>query len=308
MYFPYLRGRQFELIALRELIEGKIIGNNILPIIEPIKLSSTLLTTLTSFTEEQRSIAVIHNPQVGSFSADIAELKNPITDKYLQLLKSKYIIKSHILNKDSDNELKGLLALKITKQELLIISNSRECLDKYTNNFSAEKPRYNLIPDESAFRRKVKDNKVIFNDKFQKLNRNCDYKGIDEVFSDDHLYYGDDGFIGFSDYSIVGSEYTEGGFAPYAVAIHIVYFDDEQILRIKHFVSESNEGIHDPAKKFYEALTKLAKWQEKKKLDTFGMNVFMEHYKNKTYPGLGTVKKLAIMHHIELLSKYLDQV
>lgn len=27
MYFPYLRGRQFELIALRELIEKNLIGN-----------------------------------------------------------------------------------------------------------------------------------------------------------------------------------------------------------------------------------------------------------------------------------------
>ena len=34
MYFPYLRGRQFELIALRELVERKKIGQNIIPIIE----------------------------------------------------------------------------------------------------------------------------------------------------------------------------------------------------------------------------------------------------------------------------------
>lgn len=27
----------------------------------------------------------------------------------------------------------------------------------------------------------------------------------------------------------------------------------------------------------------------------------------ESYPGLGTVKKLSIMHHIELVGKYLDQ-
>ena len=37
MYFPYLRGRQFELIALRELLENDLIGDKIIPIIEPIK-------------------------------------------------------------------------------------------------------------------------------------------------------------------------------------------------------------------------------------------------------------------------------
>ena len=45
MYFPYLRGRQFELIALRELLEGKRISEKVIPIIEPVKPSSTLLKT-----------------------------------------------------------------------------------------------------------------------------------------------------------------------------------------------------------------------------------------------------------------------
>lgn len=43
MYFPYLRGRQFELIALRELLENGVLSDRIIPIIEPVKLSSTLI-------------------------------------------------------------------------------------------------------------------------------------------------------------------------------------------------------------------------------------------------------------------------
>ena len=38
MYFPYLRGRQFELIALRELVEKDVLSGRIMPIIEPVKL------------------------------------------------------------------------------------------------------------------------------------------------------------------------------------------------------------------------------------------------------------------------------
>ncbi|WP_434509785.1 hypothetical protein [Desulfitobacterium sp. AusDCA] len=38
MYFPYLRGGQFELIAIRELIEQSLIGESIIPVIEPVKL------------------------------------------------------------------------------------------------------------------------------------------------------------------------------------------------------------------------------------------------------------------------------
>ena len=55
MYFPYLRGRQFELIALRELLEGERIGQEIIPIIEPVKPSATLLKTLECFMDEQIS-------------------------------------------------------------------------------------------------------------------------------------------------------------------------------------------------------------------------------------------------------------
>ena len=88
----------------------------------------------------------------------------------------------------------------------------------------------------------------------------------------------EDGYVGFSDYSIVGKEYNETGFAPYAVAIHIVYFDTDDSLRVKHFVSDSNDDISDPAGKFQEALSKLVEWNEEKQLDTVAMKEFEDLY------------------------------
>ena len=76
-----------------------------------------------------------------------------------------------------------------------------------------------------------------------------------------------------------------------------------------HFVSESNDDIQNPAKKFYEAVRKLEKWARKNDIPmTAGLKIFFEHYENQTYPGLGSVKKLSLIHHLELISKYLDQV
>lgn len=117
-----------------------------------------------------------------------------------------------------------------------------------------------------------------------------------------------DNYVGFGDYSIVGREYIESGFAPYAVAIHIVYFADDSSLRIKHFVSDSNDDISDVAGKFYEAVTKLHNWYvrgQEKQLTT-GLKILLDHYENQTYPGLPTLKKLSIMHHLELVGSYLD--
>jgi hypothetical protein len=43
-------------------------------------------------------------------------------------------------------------------------------------------------------------------------------------------------------------------------------------------------------------------------MNTLGLTGLLTHFKNETYPGLGTVKKLTMMHHIELVGQYLDGV
>ena len=155
-------------------------------------------------------------------------------------------------------------------------------------------------------------NKVLLENKFNKTARNSDYLcNDDEHFSDDHLYFSSEDFKGFSDYSIVGNDYSESGFAPYAVAIHIVYFYNNLELRIKHFVSDSNEDISNPAGKFSEALDKLIYWISTEKNNpnfkyTYALSQFEEFYNLSKYPGLGTVKKLCIMHHLELINSYLE--
>jgi len=127
-------------------------------------------------------------------------------------------------------------------------------------------------------------------------------------FSEDHLYYQEEGYVGFGDYSIIGDEFTESGFAPYAVAIHIVYFAEDKTLRIKHFKSDSNDDISDVAGKFHEAVTKLAKWWQEFNQQsqlTKALSILLDHCKNGYYPGLPTIKKLSIMLHLELVNKYL---
>ena len=103
----------------------------------------------------------------------------------------------------------------------------------------------------------------------------------------------------------MGKTYNDSGFAPYAVAIHIVYPANDE-LRIHHFVSDSNDDITDVAGKFGEAVEKLAKWyqsRDKNRIDTYGMKEFEQLYATKSFPGLGVVKKLSIMHHLELMEK-----
>lgn len=316
MYFPYVRGRQYELLALRDLSEKKLLGNFVTPIIEPVKLSPTLNKTMTAFIRGKQPLSVIRNPIVGSFLKDLSDVQKGSKDEvYKQVFLRQYddpvVIKSVIMQQNAMGLLKHWDEKSVSKSQLLVINNQREYLELYEQLFDGAVPRFALMPDESAFRRKVRHHKVLLEDKFEKQSRNADYqKNTDEFFSDAHLYFKEDGFVGFADYSVVGNEYLEAGFAPYAVAIHIVYFADDKSLHVKHFVSDSNEGIKNPALKFYEAVSKLDNWYNNDPHPvqlTLGLQTFLEHYKQQTYPGLGTVKKLSLMHHIELMGKYLSE-
>lgn len=308
MYFPIFRGRQFELIALRECISKKILSEKIIPVVEPVKMSSTYISTIDSFIKEGRPIAVIRNPQVGSWTKDLKKESNTkILEQTREQLKEKSVISSFYVTSTLATCVAFAESNGISVEALAFLCNNPDCIGHYEKVIGSRVPRYNIIPDKGDYRRRIRPNRIVCEDHFPKQTRNIDYLDIaDEFFSSDHLYYFDDGYKGFSDYSVVGEEYSETGFAPYAVAIHIVYFDDNNALRIAHFVSDSNDDISDPARKFEEAVSKLVAWNKTMHLDTIGVKEFEKAYVNKTYPGLGVVKKYSIMHHLELMSRYLD--
>lgn len=306
MYLPYLRGRQFELIALRELVEKEVLSKNIIPVIELVKLNSTLIKTITKYKEEGRALCIITNPQVGSFYDDYQDSKNEkLVERFNKVIGETDTLLFAKILKPKDTSADAFIEKH--GNSMITICTNKDAIPIYENYFANQDVKFNLILDDSGFRRKIRSNRVMLDDNFNKLERNTDYNIVDdEPFSEDHLFYLDDDYKGFSDYSIVGDEYSDTGFAPYAVAIHIVYFADDDSLRIKHFVSDSNDDISDPAGKFREALSKLVEWNKTMRLNTLGIKEFEDLFQREAYPGLGTVKKLSIMHHIELIGRYLD--
>ncbi len=303
MYFPYLRGRQFELIALRELVENQLIGKHIYPVIEPVKLSSTLTKTLEIYKKNDRNLTIIMNPCVGNLNhTKLTDEEDKVCKSMNEIINDSKIKKAFHLSKFIPDYTDNI-------QDLILIAKNRDTVTSYNDIYSREvEPLYTLMLDESDFRRTIRNkHRVLLSDNFRKQEKNANYENADEFYTRDHLYYQDDGYVGFSDFSIVGDEYTESGFAPYAVAIHIVYFDDNKEMRVKHFVSDTNDDYSDTTGKFNEALEKLIKWNKEMKLDTHAMKIFQKLYDEESYPGLGTVKKLSIMHHIELVSRFLDE-
>lgn len=303
MYIPYLRGKQYELSALKSLInDGLISSENIVPVIEPVTNASSFAKSINFFNEMEFPVYTIINPQVGNF--EIFTNGHPIHDQNhnqyeaILMTNADILTLSNLINPSSD---------------LIAIFNRSEDLDSYTtlNSHFSNQSIYLVNPSLRHGRIIDTNNQVgLLRDCFIRQERNADYADYeDEFFSEDHLHFREEGYVAFSDYSTVSAEYQDNGFAPRAIAIHIVYFDSDDRLRIKHFVSDTNNDTSNPAGKFAEALRKLVDWASgiEEKNQSTGLNSFIELYNQSQYSGLGIVKKLSIMHHLEIMNRYLSE-
>lgn len=307
MYFPYLRGKQYELIALRELSEVLAVNSDkISPIIEPVKNSSTLKTTLKEFKLKDINFNIILNPEEGDSKPDTNELIDVVkkqlhnyTNYQIALIvKEETNISEYLdLLKKSNIDFDGITLIHFAITEApAVIDFSGDF--NFINNvvyFKKTSRRY--------YRRFDKNTCVGLEDFFDSQIRNADYLKIqDSQFSEEHLFYKQDGFKGFSDFLTIGDNYSETGFLPYAVAIHLSYIDTQKRIRIRHFVSDSNEDATDVGGKFAEALEKLISWCNSNEIiETTALSQFRKLHSTGHFPGLGSIKKLSIMHHIELV-------
>ena len=310
MYQPYIRGKQFELIGIRELTATVLQPNEskVSPIIEPVKNSSTLKTTLKELVNRGINFTIIINPQVGTFTDtnDIFNVLRSCINGYKNY-QIGVIFHSRINHTDTVEILREntdiIHSLSIIHNTAF--DNIAGIITSYQEFFTIKYNVINLsLTGRRYFRNFNRPTLIEFDDYFNAQTKNADYLQVDESnFSEEHLYYRDEGFEGFSDYLSIGEEYSETGFLPYAVAIHLSYDDDQHRIKIKHFVSNSNDDQSDVAGKFEEALQKLIKWCDETGYNSVAIPEFRRYYENGHFPGLGTLKKLSLMNHIDLVLK-----
>ena len=320
MYFPYLRGRQNELLCLRELLDVGKLSSKIIPIIEPVKFSSTLFSTLTKFIEMGHQVIVIRNPEVGSFRKESGDMIKNIEKEsdekkkekirktlegYKEVWNNPQIQKAYLVD---DDVISMVREKKLDAKDVVMI-NIKKGNYRYYEEYGEEIiGKYTVVPKGGDFEDIIEDDIIILEDSYRKAKRNIDYiENPDELFCRTHIVYKKRGFVGFSDFSMVGNDFDESGFAPLAIAIHIMYFGNRDELKIHHFVSESNESISDPARKFEEAMNKLVNWENFDIIPkTIGLDNLIECNNIGKFPGLGVIKKYSLMHHIQMMGEYLE--
>ncbi len=310
MYFPYLRGKQFELIALREFAIQYPNTEQIIPIIEPVKSTFNGLTTAARIMFEQNlRFALVLNPADGDFKRITKDILSEISilSENMEKWIPTFLYQNNgetILSAIQDQELNNVM---------VIFKNGIDISDSILNFLSHSQIQYivNGDPNSRITMRRLSllENKRIIrlDNCFAEQPRNADYLNIPEdKFTEQHRFYSDDHFYGISDYTALPKDFIDGGMLPYAVAIHMTYEKNQDEIYVRHFVSDTNDDQSNIQRKFFEAATKL-KYFFTDRTKTTAINELITLLDDEKYPGLGVIKKLSIKNHIELMNSILTE-
>jgi len=312
MYHPYFRGKQYELITIRETAQ-LLAASGFIPIIEPVKESlGGLERTLKSVCDAHGRAVVIVNPHHG----DLAEDGEGIGILLNGPFREKPTIEVGVLLKEETTiaEVRGFMARHNEAQIVFVHAGFTDAAGLVAALGERTRRSRHVFFDLKSGKLYRKHfagaQRILLRDGFQK-RRNADHPPI-ELFSDLHVTYDDEGMNGFGDFLIVGDEYSESGGPAYAVAIHLTFIDPDQEnqMYIYHFVSRRKDTPTDPAGKFAEALEGMIQKLREPRCKIFestAVGEFRELHAKKHFPGLGYVKKLSMKHHIETMANFLGR-
>lgn len=305
-YYPYFRGKQFELILLRE--EAEFIGRHgIRPIVEPVKrgLSSLARALQPLLGNRTTSPIVIVNPAVGEFAERGGNLSYSLPYEFFaeRAVAPAVLLSPHV----SEQEVLELVGRFATLRPMLVHDGYAhiEGIQSIAKEFELGGHIFcGDVLDVRYRKRFSREPRVLLQDGFpQRTSNRAHGEAAETRFSGLHAVFSEFGLQGFGDYSIVGKPFREGGGPAYAVAIHLTYVDSEGDLAIQHFVSDRVDSPVDPAGKFQEALAKLVTWFNvtSPANQTDAAREFCALYVAGHFPGLGVVKKLSMKHHLEMV-------
>lgn len=311
MYHPYFRGKQFELIAIRETAV-LMSESGFVPIIEPVREAlKGLERTLAAICEAGGKGIVIINPTHGDHAEDGMSISTLLENGFL----------------DKEGISAGILLTNEMGIDDAIACHAKHqahCPVFIHAGFTEAKKLAEALGDDLAetrhvffekhchklYRKHLKGSKarILLRDGFER-RRNADHPAV-ELFSDLHLTFEEEDMDGFGDFLIVGDDYVEGGGPAYAVAIHLTFLDPDkdEVMYIYHFVSTTKDTPTDPGGKFAQALSKLIVELDSgtsKLFPSTAIAEFRELHEKGHFPGLGQVKKLSMRHHIETLADFL---
>ena len=312
MYHPYFRGKQYELITIREMAPT-LKSAGFRPIIEPVRKElNGLHKALDALVEVDGRAIIIVNPHHGEMHNAGAPLAELLEAEYLDApgVSAGILLRQNM----TPDEAVVRFEQHAAHNPVLIHAGFSDAKALAERLAPRTKEQSHVFLDQycgKLYQKHFKESyRVLLRDGFQR-KKNKDYDLL-EPFSDLHATFADEGMDGFGDFLIVGDEYSDSGGPAWAVAIHLTFIDPDQddSMQIYHFKSERQNTPTDPAGKFAEALEEmmeiLGSPGSSKVFETQAVKEFRILYEQGHFPGLGYVKKLSMNHHIETLAHYFE--
>ncbi len=312
MYFPYLRSKQYELLALREIVSKWHGSGLVLPIIEPIsKTDRDLKLFAKALSKAGARYILIENPSVGARKGEQKYIQSLIDSN--KALNSKIGI-AYIVLKDTKKSDVARFSARHSGHKLTLVH--REVADDLVEilKFSAVKDfEYNVVVkgkliSQGQISKFPVGNLVVVQDGFLKKPRNADYPS-EEKFESLYAVYSELGYAGYGDFSIVGNNFSDGGGGKlYTVAIHLTV-DRQKDIYTKHFLSEKRDYEDKRDTLIKEALREAVTFikSNKRLLDfSIGCQEFVDIYDSGSSTSLALLKKYSMKHHTELMIELLS--
>lgn len=303
-YFPFLRGKQNELMALRDLAEGIAESGALVPIIEPVNGNSTTRISIDKYIEASMPFLLVCNPSYGAFASRPERLFTNIISETLMEY-DNWTPALQVARESTHHELSAFLKRYSEYGAAVIYKGVPGNASAQALLKDASIVNHVFLHDRVAARyisAIAESRRVMVSDPFNRQPRNADYPSR-EFFTDKNTTAGNPHGVDFGDFSIVGDHYAEKGGAAHAVTVHHIHFQgDEGPLDISHFISDRTETTVDTPGKIIEALVKLvAALNNLEPNDTEACNEYREIAGAGVSRGLGYLKRLAIKHHLELM-------
>lgn len=303
MYFPYLRGKQFEIEALLETPAS--VYRNTLPIIEPVNIPRRKF--YLALANKQIPFILIMNPfHPVSTRLSTSAIQGMIDSELTShnSLKLGFIIDTRF----NISELNLFLASNPTKGKSIIFrynplpADLTSILSAITSNlidYIIFDELKTSISTQAIF--SVHPKRILLTDGFQRQNKNADYP-LASAFDSYFGTWRTNGWYGIGDFSTIGDQFSLGGGQVYVVTLHVSVLNNSG-LEVHHFSSTFNSTIKGfSAQKFAEANNLLVNSPITISLSSNGLDIYRDLHNRGHNPQLGVAKKASIIHHTELMS------
>lgn len=338
MYMPIMRGKRFELLALRDLAAEQVLSDKIVPIVEPVRTGTTktdLRRAIDAWISSGGSMGVVVNPGVGQLKANlpVGEIMEEIHDAQggddhdggpvsSGKMLHERLFPVLIVSTGRGEFEAGISALrKRLGPDVSVVLWLRDNVevDEFRRVLAAAevKVTYLLVSESRIGKRlaqgmKQRPGVVVFADHFPGKATNAEYPDRrEQVFTEEHLYFRDDGLAGFSDFGTIGGDYRDGGGAPKYVVIHWTYqkvgdVPADSPIYLQHFCSSDGSVVAPVQAKYLDAANKLVEYCAGARLpETPGLRLLRLYHDTGGFPGLGMLKKISILNHLFVVDRAL---